>query len=177
MLARTLSYHQVMPSYIDFMCLFGLSSKPRDLRFSSFREQTLLGDSSHGLAIPGLGRSGRQFQLCYNLKAPFSSSATVCTLKEKQWSIRQAAVHHQFDVIEGTTLWIITKGNLEVKETVQKVTGRTGRPQDRAFNTAEQCFISSLAIHLLLCHWSADEWRWYIQWLEQVVDNEVSKSN
>lgn len=173
MLTRILSYHQVMPDYLDLICVFGLSAKPRDLRFSCFREQTLLGDSFRRSAVPEAGRSGQQFQLCYNLNAPFCSSAATPTPQEKQWGIRKVAVHHQFDAIEGTTLWIITKGNLDFKDLVQKMTGKTGRPEDRAFGTPQESFVSSLAIHLLNCHWSTDEWRWYIQWLEEVLDSYV----
>src|SRR4051812_6406937 len=69
MLTRILSYHQVMPSYLDFMAVFGRQSDARDLRFSGFREQTLFSNPSLMPSEPGLGRSGVQFQLCYNLKS------------------------------------------------------------------------------------------------------------
>ena len=174
MVTRIFSYHQVMPDYLDLICVFGLSAKPRELRFSCFREQTLLaGSLRHITAVPEMGRSGQQFQLCYNLKAPFCSSGSTSAPKEREWSIRQVAVHHQFDTIEGTTLWIIAKGNLELKDLVQNMTGKTGRPEDRAFDTPQESFTSSLSIHLLHSHWSTDEWRWYIQWLEEVIDNYV----
>ena len=48
-----------------------------------------------------------------------------------------------------------------------------GRPEDRAFSTSEDCFRTSLTTHLLNCHWSTEEWRWYIQWLEEVIETEV----
>lgn len=176
MLVRILSYHQVMPGYLDFMFVFGLQSEPRDLRFSGFREQTLLTTPPCGPAVPGLGRSGRQFQICYNLKSVACSSATSISAKQKSWSIRQAAFHHQFDVLEGTTLWIVTKGNLDIKTRVENMTGKDGRPDDRAFDSPEDSFKSSLAVHLLYCHWSGEEWRWYIQWLEDVIDQEVSQT-
>jgi hypothetical protein len=176
MAVRILSYHQVMPGYLDFISVFGSQTKPRDLRFSGFREQTLLSTPPRGLVAPELGRSGRQFQLCYNVKSVFCLSSTDTPLQKKEWSIRQAAIHHQFDVVEGTTLWIMTKGNLDFKNRVQDMTGRNGRPEDRAFGTTEECFKSSLAIHLMCCHWSTEEWRWYIQWLEDVIDEDVSAS-
>jgi hypothetical protein len=95
---------------------------------------------------------------------------------KKEWPIRQAAIHHQFDVLEGTTLWLITKGNLDLKDRIQDITGKDGRPEDRAFGTSEECFKSSLAVHLMLCHWSTEEWRWYIQRLEAVIEEETENA-
>ncbi|OCK89415.1 uncharacterized protein K441DRAFT_644795 [Cenococcum geophilum 1.58] len=172
MLVRILSYHQVMPGYLDFISVFGAQNLPRDLRFSGFREQTLLSNSARRQSVPALGRSGRQFQLCYNLKTVSCLSPSTPT-KNKEWSIRQAAFHHQFDVDEGTTLWIVTKGNLEIKKRIQDMTGKDGRPEDKSFGTPAECFKSSLAVHLLNSHWSTEDWRWYVQWLEDVVDNET----
>ncbi|KAL9633796.1 MAG: hypothetical protein Q9204_003253 [Flavoplaca sp. TL-2023a] len=157
-----------MPSYLDFIFVFGLSNSARELRFSGFREQMSLPASAVNLAIPGMGRSGRSFQLCYNLKGV----ACISTQKPVQWSIRQAAIHHQFDIQEGTTLWIVTKGDLEIKERVKALTGKDGRPEDRAFESPEKCLKSSLAVHLLNCHWSTEDWRWYIQHLEDAIESE-----
>jgi len=157
MLVRILSYHQVMPAYLDFLSVFGQQSKPRDLRFSGFREQSVLSNPPRGLIIPAFGRSGCQIQLCYNLKSP--SIVPSKSAMPKEWSIRQVAVHHQFDVVEGTALWIITKGDQLFKERIQDLTGKDGRPEDRAFGTPGESFRSSLAVHLLACHWSTGDWR------------------
>jgi len=174
MLVRILTYHQVMPGYLDFLSVFGSQAEARDLRFSGFREQTTLKKPARGPIIPALGRSGRQFQLSYNLKAVACRSKSGTDISKQQWSIRQAAIHHQFDVEEGTTLWIVTQGNLSIKERVTEMTAVHGRQEDRAFGTKEECFSTSLTTHLLYCHWSVEEWRWYIQWLEEVIEKEVS---
>ena len=138
-----------MPGYLELISVFSTQSLPRDLRFSGFREQTLLSNSARRRSVPALGRSRRQFQLCYNLKTSSCLSPTGTPTKNKEWSIRQAAFHHQFDVDEGTTLWIVTKGDLEIKERIQDMTGKDGRPEDRSFGTLAECFKSSLAVHLL----------------------------
>ena len=184
MLVRLLSYHQVMPSYLDFLSVFGSQSEPRDLRFSAFREQSFLSDPPRAPKIAILGRSGRQYQLSYNLKSVARIPPDKASTKRSQWSIRQAAFHHQFDVVNGTTLWIVTKGKLDqkekeegkldIKERIQDLTGKDGAPEDKSFGTPEECFRSSLAVHLLYGYWSVEEWRWYVQWLEQSVDDEVS---
>jgi hypothetical protein len=74
----------------------------------------------------------------------------------------------------GTTLWIITKGDLGLKEDVEAVTGADGRPEDRSYSTAPEAFRASLGIHALFAHWATNDWRWYMQWLEDSVDKEVS---
>ena len=174
MLTQILTYHQVMPAYLDFVSVFGAQSEPHDLRFAGFREQVTLADPPRGPMMPSLGRSGRQYQLCYNLKCVTLKVEDQTNSKLNEWSIRQAAIHHQFDLVEGTTLWIVTKGNLDLQERFKELTGKTGRPEDKAFGTAEECFRSSLAAHLLYCHWSTEDWRWYIRWLERVIEDEVS---
>ncbi|KAF4630836.1 hypothetical protein G7Y89_g7300 [Cudoniella acicularis] len=174
MLAQILTYHQVMPAYLDFMFVFGSQSDPRDLRFSSFRQQTILEDPPRLVAIPELGRSGRQFQLCYNLKGVTMKSKNAKNEKLSEWSIRQAAIHHQFDVVYGTTLWIVTKGRLDLQQRFKRLTGRDGRAEDMSFGNVCECFRSSLAAHLMYCYWSTEDWRWYICWLEEVIDAESS---
>lgn len=172
MLTQILTYHQVMPAYLDFISVFGAQSEPHDLRFSSFREQTTLTDPPRSRAVPGLGRSGRQYQLCYNLKCVALKSEDKTKFMLNEWSIQQAVIHHQFDIVEGRMLWIITKGSLDFQECSKELTGKDANPEDRAFNTFEECFRSSLSAHLLYCHWSTEYWLRYIKWLERVVENE-----
>ena len=174
MLVEILSYHQVMPVYLDFISVFGKQSKSKDLRFSGFREQTTIGDPPRGPRAPSIGRSGRQYQLCYNLKCVTLKGEHETDLKLNEWSIQQAAIHHQFDIVEGTTLWMVTKGNLDIQQRFKELTGPNGRPEDKAFGTVYECFRSSLSAHLLYCHWSLDDWRGYIRYLEEVVENEVN---
>jgi hypothetical protein len=175
MLLRILSYYQVMPSYIDLISIFGYHLDSKKLRFSGFREQTLLTNPPEGLKIPDLGRSGQQFQLSYNLRTVNCTSNSSTPRDQQKWSIRPASFHHQFDVIYGTTLWLVTKGDVEdVKTQIEEVTAYNGRLKDRSFGTPEECFISSLAIHLVHCNWSNEAWRWHIESLEARVNVAVS---
>ena len=174
MLMRILSYYQVMPSYLELLMLFGVHKHTREKRFSSFRGHLQLA-GRNSLPIDCLRRSGRQYQICYNLKA-VGKWAEPNTLipNNKNWSVRQGAFHHQFDVEKGTTLWIVTRAGQELKERIQDMTGSNGRSEDRQFQSPEECFESSLAVHLLLCHWSCENWRTYVQWLEDTIETEVS---
>ena len=177
MLVRILSYYQVVPSYIDFLLLFGVHKHTREKRFSGFHSQIQL-EYTPSLAVDYLGRSGRQFQLCYNLKSVgrWTDPGRLAP-RDDQWSFRQGAFHHQFDIIKGTALWIITRANLDLKQRIEEATGKTGRSEDRQFQTSEQCLKSSFAIHLLLCHWASENWRTYFQWLEDTVEDEVSNTS
>jgi len=171
-LCRILTYHQVMPVYIDFMLVFGGQSNAKDLRFSGFREQTRLKTPANGHPAPELGRSGKHFQLCYNLKGVQFKKESNENIKLDEWSIRDAAIYHRFDVQYGTTLWIATKGGTDLRDRYEELTRPTGQPNDNIYKDPSSCFRSALQTHLLYCQWSTEDWRWYILWLEKVVEQE-----
>ncbi|KAI9687318.1 MAG: hypothetical protein M1822_002361 [Bathelium mastoideum] len=157
-----------MPEYLEFIFTFGAQSGPRDLRFSGFREQ--ITRASPATAMPWLSRSGNQLQLCYNLKGVTLKTTNPSNTKIDEWSIRQAAVHHQFDLSKGTTVWITTKGNKDLQQRYKELTGTEGRPEDRDFTTTESSLRASLATHLMYARWATDGWRWYLRWLEAVIE-------
>ncbi|CAM1504861.1 Fc.00g024520.m01.CDS01 [Cosmosporella sp. VM-42] len=173
MLTEILTFHQVMPDYLDFLFVFGLQSEPEDLRFSSFREQTSLSKACSSLGIECLARSGRQYQLCYNLKGVTAKYQDEQDRSNNVYSIRQAAFYHRLDIVNGNALWIVSKGGLDIYGRFKELTGKQARPEDKSFGTAEECFRSSLSAHLLFCHWSTEDWRGYIKWLEYIVDKET----
>lgn len=177
MLVEILSFHQVMPDYIDHLLIFGRQLDQRDIGFSSFREQMSLRGSRTSHRNDPLGRSGKQYQLCFNLKGVTCTDDDPSNLVEKHFSIRQAAIYHRFDVVSGNTVWIVTKGRTDLYERFKELTGKNARPEDRAFQTPEECFRSSLSAHLLFCHWATEDWRAYIKWLEEVIQQEVRRSS
>ena len=170
-----MTYHQVMPEYLDFMSVFGDRVQSPDPIFCSFREQTFLGRSVQDLSNPELGRMGQFFQLCYNFKTVARITPPTTNLKHEGWSVRQAAFHHQFDVVEGTTLWIVTKGHLEIYERIKLLTDNRGRPQDRDFSSPASSFRCSLTVHLLHAHWSLENWLTYVQWLDVTFKEKASE--
>lgn len=171
MLSEILTFHQVMPDILDFLLVYGLQSEPRDLSFSSLREQRCLKQSYGRSCISSLGRSGRQYQICYNLKGVTAKSEDP---ENPGFSIRPAAFYHKFDVVGGNSLLTVVKGGLDVQERLKELTGNNARAEDKSFGHAIECFRSSLSAHLMFCRWSIEDWRAYIKWLEQVVDAEVS---
>jgi hypothetical protein len=175
MLLELFTFHQVMPDYLDFILVFGLQSEARDLRFSSFREQKNLKLQHGSSGIDSLGRSGKHYQLCYNLKGVTFKFEDPKDHSKNQWSIRQAAFYHQLDVVGGNALWIVTKGGLDIQQRFKELTGNGARPEDKAFGTPDECFRSSLSAHLLFCHWSTEDWRGYIKWLEYTIEKDASQ--
>lgn len=144
-----------------------------ELRFSGFRERVLLSRPTRGLQLGELALSGRNYQLCYNIKCVARKHPH--PKKENWlWSARQASIHHQFDVTEGTSLWIMTAARSELQKRVDNLTGAEGRAEDKCFSTPAKSFIASLSVHLLLAQWGTEDWRGYIRWLEQVLEEKVS---
>ena len=164
MMVRILSYHQVMPNYLDFISASGFSELPQEIRFSGFREQLVLNEIQ------------QCYQLCYNLKSPgqYTDPDDATNPRRRPWTIRQAGVHHQFNVKDGQTLWIINKGDLEIKDRIQDMTSASGRKEDRCWDSQAASFASSLAVHLLLCDWSSEQWRWCLKSLEDEFQKEAS---
>jgi hypothetical protein len=87
MFNQIFSYHRVMPVFIEFLLVFGFKSLPQDLRFSGFKSQILLGPQLE-LDISDLNRSGRQFQICYNLKCVNRTRTDSKDMRQDEWSIR-----------------------------------------------------------------------------------------
>ena len=192
MLTRLFTFHQVMPAYLDFISVFGRQEEPRDLHFGGFREAMAI---TKTFDTPGLpSRSDRQYQLCFNLKGVTLKENTSKRERkmedsqgsndrtdtdsdlaemEYEWSIRQAAFYHQFDVATGTTLWIVTKGGLDIQQRFKDLTVKQASPESNSFDTRPECFHSSLAALLMYCQWSTEDWRGYLRWLENVVDQKV----
>lgn len=162
-----------MPDYLDHLFLFGRQIDQNEIGFSSFREQMSLRGNRASHCNDPLGRSGKQYQLCYNLKGVTCTRDDPEDPNGKEFSIRQAAVYHRFDVVSGNTVWIVTKGRTDLYERFKELTGKNARPEDRAFQTPEECLRSSLSAHLLFCHWATEEWRAYIKWLEEIIQQQV----
>ena len=165
MLTLVFTYHQVLPSFLDFLFPFGNQQYAQDFHFSGFKYEDRYSDVDCGLKIPELGWSGHDFQLCYNLKSIEPSKGQ----PEWPWSIRQSALYHSFDVENGRTNWIVIKGDQLLKKRMKLATGSRGLPESSCFGTIDRAFASTLAIHIIMCEWSGENWRWYINFLEEAL--------
>ena len=152
-----------MPDFLDFVFPFGKQQYAQDFHFSGFRHDTRLSRCQPNLSIPELGWSGRDLQLCYNLKSVEPSKSQ----SKWPWSIRQSAVYHAFDIGSSRATWIVMKGDQLMKNRIKSATGTRGLPEVSSFETVDRAFASTLATHMLLCDWSSEHWRWYINFLEE----------
>jgi hypothetical protein len=179
MASQILTYFQVMPIYIDFISVFavefGKQVEAVELRFAGFRARSLLSNPARGLHLSNRALCGRNYQLCYNLKCVARKYGGM-KREDWNWSPRQASINHQFDVGEGNSVWIVAAARDHLQKRVQELTGANGMVEDRSFNSSVDSFISSFAVHLLLAQWATEDWRGYIRWLEQVLEEKVRRS-
>jgi hypothetical protein len=165
MLMLALTYHQVMPSFLDFIFPFGRQLYPQDFHFSGFRIENRLSPLEIGLSLPELGRSGRGYRLCYSLRSVERSTSQ----KDWPWSIRQTSIYHEFNIDSGHSAWVIVKGSELMKTRVMSATESSEPSELTTFGTTDRAFAASLATQLIFCDWSAENWRWYINFLEEAL--------
>jgi hypothetical protein len=153
------SYHQVMPSFLDFVFPFGKQVYPQDSYFSGLREDARFAPGADNTGLAALGRSGNGLRLCYNLRSvePTKDDPLL------PWTIRQSAVYHHFDTNTSAALWIVVKGNNLINTRMIEVTKATSRSRSSA---RAEAFSATLRSHLIMCDWSGENWRWYINDLE-----------
>ncbi|KAK1579744.1 uncharacterized protein LY79DRAFT_563307 [Colletotrichum navitas] len=160
---RLMTFYQIMPQFSDFLLVYASDhGRDRELRFSGFRTDKVLANPVHGTVIPELGRSGRRYQLCFNLK-------TAALKGREDWKIRQAVLHHQFDLGQGTQLWVIGDPHATLKSRIAALF-REGNTYPTSFGTVEEGFRSSLEVHLDFARWATSEWRWHILYLEKKAE-------
>lgn len=152
------THFQVMPEFVEFLLPFGFQSYAQDFYFSGFRQRTQLAEHRRNTA-PNAGPVDKRIQICCNLKSVEPSDSD-------GWSIRHCAVYHSFDMTEVQTSWIVIKGNELMKRRIYSETSDRGLHEPSDFKSLGGAFKASLETHLIFCDWSAENWRWYINSLE-----------
>lgn len=172
--SRLLTFHQVSPSFFEFLDVYGsIRWIDREIRFSGFKTEIYLGHPEPGSPLLELGRTGRHYQLCYNMKTVAPQEHLKEPLPGRSlWQIRQAAIHHQFDVGTGLQLWIYGDPYAAIEKKITEMVSDQPDLKEK-FDTISASFISSLEIHLLSAKWSAEGWRQYILYLEDALENLV----
>lgn len=158
MLMLCFSHFQVIPEFVDFLFPFGYQSYKQDFYFSGFRQKTQLAEHWRN-NVPNARFLRKNLQVCYNLKSVEPSDT-------EEWSIRHCAVHHSFDLEEVRTSWIIIKGDEFMKRLIESATSNRGLLGASDFGSLDRAFNASLETHLIFCDWSTENWRWYINDLE-----------
>src|SRR6186997_2507944 len=134
MASLILSYHEIMPQFVDQLTSFGESSYPQDLHSIGFREERHIESIPRTLQVGGPKNPASEIQFCYNLKAverfPRSKDNTSFS-----WSIRQAAVYHKFRFDSGKSVWVIIK---EDELIMDKLSRMTEKWEKNRFNSLPQ---------------------------------------
>lgn len=162
MLAQALSYLQAMPEILGLLLPFGERKSTPDFFTDGFHQRTRLSNATRGLQIPERAWSGHGYQICYGLKSVERSE----TQTHWPWSIRHCAIHHTFDVENIRSTWMVVKGNRLIERRIKSATGGRGPAEYSSYGTIEEAFAASLCTHLIMFDWSAENWRWYINYLE-----------
>lgn len=168
MLVRLFSYHQITHHYVELITVFGRQHKARHVQFSSFAGSKTISRNVEQ-SLPRIQRSGNSIQLSFNLK-----SVAEVTVPNKEWSVRQAAIYHRFDLDEGKATWVFTQGHTDIRDRVTMMLAEQASDRTQAFSDGADCFKQSLKTCIMLCEWSAERWRQYVQELEDELETEVS---
>ena len=194
-LQRLLTFHQVSPTFLDILGDYrGTWSDERELRSTSFRTSMIPLEPPKSAVIPSLFRTGRRYQMSFDLKIPKELKSGGKELKSggkelksgekeiksgekelksggKFYKVRQVALHHQFDVESGVQLWIVGDPYGLVKNRVQGYLPMKGCTA--TFGDLQASFRSSLEIHLEILGMAAEMWSQYTKDAEENVQDMV----
>lgn len=169
MLSRLLTWHQVMPEFVDFMLAFGVSEHSKDFLYSGFRSEMNLSDDCKRLILPSLGRSGREIRLCHILRSV--ERVEEGSQKNWPWSLRPSVTYHSFDAESGKSVWMIVKANNLIKNRIKDSCEDQDLYKPYPDSAFDNSFESTLRTHLVLCSWAGENWRWYINFIEQQIQD------
>lgn len=161
MLTFICSWYQVPPSFLDFIFPFGKKINDSHNETCALRNESRFHARQRGLEIVSLGRSGRDIRICYHLQSVEQSPGQ----ETMEWSIRQTAIYHSYDLVSEKAFWINVKGNqlLEHRVDGEPMLAAPSRSPDGSV------FSVTLATHVLFAEWAGQNWRTYIKGLEEMV--------
>ncbi|KIW94632.1 uncharacterized protein Z519_04608 [Cladophialophora bantiana CBS 173.52] len=172
MLFRVFTHHQVPAQHLNLLFLFTQRNTLTGVRHDSFWGQLAFGKPLPGLEAPDLGRSGRHYEISFNLKGADLANVGFRD-PARDWSIYNAAIYHKLDTVHGTTVWIITTPEGHLSHSVTKATFDSDDIERRSSGTPAESYISSLKVHTTLARWAGESWWAYFQCLGELVQNKA----
>ncbi|KAF2444640.1 hypothetical protein P171DRAFT_359811 [Karstenula rhodostoma CBS 690.94] len=155
---------EISSSMLKYLFTYlGIHPAYQDAYFSGLDEAHSLSTPQRLQTIPEIGRSGRAVRLYYNMRSVERRVNWVPRDYELGWSVKSIAVYHSFDVESGHSVWLTCDSNPEARDHVKNwISGRG------SFELGSLCsrFLKTLTMHLLICEWSVQNWRWYLKELE-----------
>ncbi|KIW18136.1 hypothetical protein PV08_02424 [Exophiala spinifera] len=174
MLVRIFTHHQVPMQHMNLLFLFGRENRMTGGRYDSFWGQVAFGQPMPGLEAPDLGRSGKHYEISFNLKGISSDITDPKTFTPEfphNGAICNVAIYHKLDIIHGTSIWIITKPGGGLSRYTGAEASGSGGDDTRMFTTPAECYISSLEVHITLARWAGESWWAYFQDLETLIED------
>ncbi|KAH8889147.1 hypothetical protein GQ53DRAFT_808084, partial [Thozetella sp. PMI_491] len=155
MLKFVLTYHQIDPFFLDSFTAFVEQYEPVDQSLMSFRgTDTLKCPDDRVIALPQVGRSGREFHTSYLLR-----SIEYISDMDWNWAVRQTAVYTSFDVETGRSVWFNIKSNDLFKSRIKKSSEYLDLPSRPVGSNVPAYFEASLLTHLVYLAWCDENWR------------------
>ncbi|KAI1267594.1 hypothetical protein F5Y18DRAFT_415728 [Xylariaceae sp. FL1019] len=161
-LARLLTHHQVMPSFLDFVLAFKMRQAP--VSHAVFRRENYLESNVPELNLPERLRSGLQIQHAFSL---LSVERTNIPDEQNKWPLRQTALYHSFDVVTGQSLFAVLKGGINIASRVKDEVNNHRDLQPLALDSLEGSFIATLQIQLIILEWCSENWAEYVDDFEE----------
>jgi len=172
---RAISTHeQIDPSFLEAVYTFGDQEDPKDLCLMNFSSQhTLTAPEDRLIAIPQMGRSGREIRVSYLLR-----SVEAKKNRDWPWQIRQAAVYHSFDIETGKSFWFTIKGNNQLSSRIMQASSLLDLPSSTGSPNGDSIpyFKASLATHLICISWCDENWRKCINDLEDGIRKRLEEA-
>ncbi|KAK0717304.1 hypothetical protein B0T26DRAFT_646130 [Lasiosphaeria miniovina] len=172
MLKLVLTFHQVDPSFLDYIFTFGDQEEPQDACLSQFQSHDALAIHERLPFIPQLGRSGKEIRHSFLLR----SVERVPEATSWPWSVRQLAAYHSFDVGNGRTIWITAKGNDLMQRRIMDDTADLPALRASAGRDVAASFEAALGTLLIYFAWCEENWRWFVRDIEDHIRQELRKA-
>lgn len=166
-----LTYHQVMPSFLDFVFLF--KGRENALAQAIFRHENYLEKDSPKFNVPTIGRSSVLVQHAFNILSVEKPMSKRGQDQITEWPLRHATVYHAFDLQNGRALWAVLKGNNIMGNRIKSAIGQHKDLKPDAMSSPERSFVASLHIHMIALEWCAENWGQYI---DHLGEQKISKS-
>jgi len=164
MLLKLMAHHHVSPCYLKLITSFCYDSTASDPNIGSFYSKTYF--KSFGPKVARLGRSGRHFQMAFQLTSYYKDSDRVDNETRFTWAKYRAAVYHHFDIEEARSLWIITTPRRSEPRSEERELWRgIDESANKSFATAsthEAWLKANLGVFLALADWSWSRWCVYV---------------
>lgn len=156
-----------MPQFVDFLLAFGMSEHPKDFLYSGFRSEMNLDNESNKLQLDALGRSGWEIRMCHILRSMEEVESE--SQRDWPWALRPTATYHSYDAKTGKSVWMMAKANGLIQRRAQASIEEKGLYQSCSESGTDNHFESTLSTHLILCAWAGENWRRYINFIEQRI--------